>query len=193
LISNRQATSSGSTVDQAIQQQGGGQWRGAELVGEGGQQDRFEDPDTTRYMAEHASGQGQQVHQQEGAERRGFRQQQIQHGGGGGDVQRGDDQLQEGQAPARQAQCAATDPDQQVVAVGLFRQAAAIDADGQNRQPSTTAAIVPSRPSTNPVQWRRPQVAQVASAASGGRRSPATGWRTRHVRDFRRPQTMSCI
>ena len=39
----------------------------------------------------------------------------------------------QGQAPARQAQCAATDPDQQVVAVRLFRQAAAIDADGQNR------------------------------------------------------------
>jgi hypothetical protein len=70
ISSNRQATSSGSTVDQAIQQQGGGQWRGTEGVGEGGQQDRFEDPDTTRYMAEHASGQGQQVHQQEGAERR---------------------------------------------------------------------------------------------------------------------------
>ncbi|VVN42367.1 hypothetical protein PS683_05557 [Pseudomonas fluorescens] len=85
-------------------------------------------------MAEHAGGQGQQVHEQEGAEGRRFRQQHIKDGGGSGDVQRGDDQLQEGQASTRQAQGAAAGFYQQIVRVGLFGQAAAINTDAQHRR-----------------------------------------------------------
>ena len=118
-------------VDHAVQQQGSSQGRGTEFVGKGRQQDRFEYAHAARHMAEHTGGQGQQVHQQERAEGRRFGQQQIQHGSGCGDVQCGDDQLQESQASARQAQGAAPGLDQQVVGVGLFRQAAAIDADAQ--------------------------------------------------------------
>ncbi|MNJ73861.1 hypothetical protein D3C77_707140 [compost metagenome] len=55
-------------------------------------------------MAEHACGQGQQVHQDESAKWRGFWQQEIQYGGGGGHIQGGDQQLQRGEASARQAQ-----------------------------------------------------------------------------------------
>ncbi|OMP13015.1 hypothetical protein COLO4_02429 [Corchorus olitorius] len=57
-------------VDEAIQQQRGGQRRSAQLVGKGGQQDRFEYTDAARYMAEDACRQGQEVDQQEGAESR---------------------------------------------------------------------------------------------------------------------------
>ncbi|MNP42801.1 hypothetical protein D3C76_1365900 [compost metagenome] len=113
-------------VDQAIEQQGGGQWRGAQLVGECCQQDRFEHPDATRHMAEHASGQRQQVDQQECAKGRRFGQQQIKNGCGGSHIERGDDQLQEGQATSGQAQGATADLDQQVVSVRLFRQSAAV-------------------------------------------------------------------
>ena len=118
-------------IDQAIEQQRGSEWRGAECVGEGGQQNRFEHPDPAGNMAEHTGGQGQQVHQQECAKGRCFRQQQIEHGRRGGDVQGSDDQLQERQATARQAQGAASDLDQQVVRVRLLWQATAVDADGQ--------------------------------------------------------------
>jgi len=90
-------------IDHAIQQQGGGQRRGTELVGKGGQQDGFKDPDTAGYVAEYAGSQCQQINQHEGAKRRCFGQQQIQHGGRSGDVQCSDHQLQEGQARARQA------------------------------------------------------------------------------------------
>ncbi|MNR45490.1 hypothetical protein D3C85_1643420 [compost metagenome] len=85
-------------------------------------------------MAEHPGRQGQQVHQQEGAKGRGFGQQQIQHGRGGGHVQGSDDQLQERQATPWQAQGAATDLDQQIIRVRLFRQATAVDADRQHRK-----------------------------------------------------------
>ncbi|MNF96200.1 hypothetical protein D3C84_789820 [compost metagenome] len=118
-------------VDQAIEQQRGGQRRGTKFVGEGGQQNGFEYADATGNMAEHTSGQRQQVHQQECTEGRSFRQQQIQHGRGGGYVEGGNDQLQERQATARKAQGATTDLDQQVVCIRLLWQAPAIDADGQ--------------------------------------------------------------
>ena len=59
-------------VDHAIQQQRRGQWGGAERVGKRGQQNRFEHPDPAGDMAEHACGQGQQIDQQEGTERRSF-------------------------------------------------------------------------------------------------------------------------
>jgi len=62
-------------IDHAIQQQGSGQWCGAELVCKCGEQDRFEHPDSARYVAEHASGEGQQVNQQEWTEGRRFWQQ----------------------------------------------------------------------------------------------------------------------
>ncbi|MNY43879.1 hypothetical protein D3C86_1788630 [compost metagenome] len=77
-------------------------------------------------MAEYARSQSQQIHQQERAEGRGLRQQEIKHGRGGGYVQRGDEQLQERQAASWQAQGATTDLDQQVIGVRLFRQAATV-------------------------------------------------------------------
>ncbi|MCY1417077.1 hypothetical protein D9M71_325970 [compost metagenome] len=85
-------------------------------------------------MAEHTGSQGQQVHQKERTKGRRFRQQQIQHRCGGGNVQGGDDQLQERQASSWKAQGAAPDPDQQVVRVRLFRQPATVDTDGQHRK-----------------------------------------------------------
>ncbi|MCY1225577.1 hypothetical protein D9M72_377760 [compost metagenome] len=74
-------------VDQAIEQQGGRQWRSTQGVGKGRQQDRLEHPDTARHVAEHTGSQGQQVHQKERTKGRRFRQQQIQHRCGGGNVQ----------------------------------------------------------------------------------------------------------
>ncbi|MNF64095.1 hypothetical protein D3C84_458180 [compost metagenome] len=121
-------------VDQAIEQQGGRQWRSTQGVGKRRQQNGFEHPDTARHMAEHAGGQGQQVNQKERTEGWRFRQQQIEHGRGGRYVQGGDDQLQEGQATPGQTQGAAPDPDQQVVRVRLFRQPATVDTDGQHRK-----------------------------------------------------------
>ncbi len=85
-------------------------------------------------MAEYARGQGQEVHQQKGTERRRLRQQQIQHCCGGGHVQGGDDQLQQGQAGAGQAQGTATDLDQQVVRDGLLWQASTINTHCQQRE-----------------------------------------------------------
>jgi len=123
-------------IDHAIQQQGGGQWRGPELVGEGGQQYCLEHPDTAGYMAEHAGRQGQQVNQHKCAKGRCFRQQQVQHGGGGCDVQRGNDQLQQGQARAGQAQGSASGFDQQVVGDRLLGQAPAVDAQRQQGKQS---------------------------------------------------------
>lgn len=82
-------------VDQAVQEQGRGQRRGAQLAGERGQQHRLEHPDSARYVAEYAGGQGEQVDQQERREGWGFRQQQIKDGSGGGDVEGGDQQLQQ--------------------------------------------------------------------------------------------------
>ncbi|MNG15036.1 hypothetical protein D3C84_988350 [compost metagenome] len=61
-------------VDQAIEQQGGGQGRGAKLIGESGQQNRLEHPDAPGNMTQHSRSQGQQVHQQECAEGRCFGQ-----------------------------------------------------------------------------------------------------------------------
>ncbi|MNP36990.1 hypothetical protein D3C76_1304140 [compost metagenome] len=119
-------------VDQSIQQQGRRQWRRAKLVGKGGQQDRFEHPDTARHVAEHTCGQGQQVHQDKGSERRCFGQQQIQHGGGSCNIQCGDQQLQGGQACTGQAQCTAAQLDQQVIGQWLLRQASAVQAEHQH-------------------------------------------------------------
>ncbi|MNE14490.1 hypothetical protein D3C80_1073710 [compost metagenome] len=119
-------------VDQPIQQQGRCQRRGAELVGKSRQQDRFEYPDAARYVAEHTCGQGQQVHQHKGTERRCFGQQQIQHGGGSGNIQCGDQQLQGGQACARQAKRAAAQLYQQAVGQWLLSQAPAVQAEHQH-------------------------------------------------------------
>ncbi len=102
-------------INQAVQEQGRGQRRGAQLAGERGQQHRLEHPDSARYVAEYAGGQGEQVDQQERREGWGFRQQQIKDGSGGGDVEGGDQQLQQRQAQARQAQAAAAEADQQAV------------------------------------------------------------------------------
>ncbi|MCY1423407.1 hypothetical protein D9M71_391180 [compost metagenome] len=118
-------------VDQPVQQQRGGQRRGADLPGEGRQQHRLEHPDAARHVAEHAGGQGDQVDQQEGAERRCLGQQQVEHAGGDGHVQRGDRQLQQRQAQARQADAAAADAHQVAVRRRLLRQAPALDADHQ--------------------------------------------------------------
>lgn len=82
-------------INQAVQEQGCGQRRGAQLAGERGQQHRLEHPDSARYVAEYAGGQGEQVDQQERREGWGFRQQQIKDGSGGGDVEGGDQQLQQ--------------------------------------------------------------------------------------------------
>ncbi|MNM99942.1 hypothetical protein D3C81_1125200 [compost metagenome] len=108
-------------VDQPVEQQGGGQRRGTQLIGERCQQHRFEHPDTAGNVAEYASGEGDQVDQQEGAEGRRFGQQQIKHGRGCRHVQCGDQQLQQRQAQSGQADGAAGDAHQVAVRRGLLR------------------------------------------------------------------------
>ncbi len=176
-------------IDQTIEQQGSRQWRSAQGVGKGRQQNGLEHPDAARHMAEHARGQGQQVHQKESTEGRCFRQQQIEHRGSGGDVQGGDDQLQECQATPGQAQGAASDPDQQVVRVRLFRQPTTVDTDGQHRKQHEHGARHHTQQRLGETQgggrgW------QVTERCQGGQ-----GWQgatqreageQRHARDFSR-------
>ncbi|MNC50529.1 hypothetical protein D3C75_997740 [compost metagenome] len=118
-------------IDQPVQQQGCRQRCGTELVGKGRQQDRFEHPDAARYVAEHARSQGQQVHQHERAERRGFGQQQVEHGGSRRHIQRGNQQLQGRQACIRQAKCAPPQLNEQVIGRRLLGQASAVQANYQ--------------------------------------------------------------
>ncbi|MNN13805.1 hypothetical protein D3C81_1268480 [compost metagenome] len=102
-------------IDQAVQQQCGGQWRGAELIGEGCEQNRFEHTDAARHMAKYTGRKRQQIDQNERAKRRGFREQQVKDGSGGGYIQRGDYQLQCCQSCAGQAQRPAPQLHQQAV------------------------------------------------------------------------------
>jgi len=147
-------------------------------------------------MAEYASGQRQQVHQQERAERWRFRQQHIKDGGGSGDVQRGDDQLQERQASTGQAQGAAADLDQQVVRVGLFRQATAINPDAQRgRQQQHDAGNRPQQALRHMQGSGRG--GQVAQGGQGRQRrqgaAQGEAGEHSHAGDFRSPDAMARI
>ncbi|MNI19638.1 hypothetical protein D3C73_730800 [compost metagenome] len=183
-------------INQAIEQQRGRQRRSAELVGEGCEQDRFEHPDTARHMTEHAGGQRQQVNQQKCAERRRFRQQQIEHGGGGCHVQCGNHQLQKSQAAPGQAQSATADSDQQVVGVRLLRQAPTVNADGYDGKQYQHGARNAAQQGFGKTQgggggW------QVAERGESGERRQGAAERKageqRHVGDFSGPQSMACI
>ncbi len=85
-------------------------------------------------MAEHAGSERQQVDKDEGAQRWRMRQQQIQHHRCGGDVQRGDHQLDQRQLQVRQAQGTTTETNQNIVRDILFRQATTVD---EHRQQQT--------------------------------------------------------
>ncbi|MCY1436032.1 hypothetical protein D9M71_521470 [compost metagenome] len=118
-------------IDQAVEQQGRGQGRSAELAGEGGQQYRLEYADAAGHMAEHPGSEGQQIDQQEGAQGRRFRQQHIEHAGGGADIDQGDQQLQRRQAQTGQAHAAIAQRDIDAAGHRRLLRALARDPDDQ--------------------------------------------------------------